>query len=214
MRMEVSCQSRAAKNVVIVGCGGQAKVIADIVLQSGDSIKGFLASEKSCSFFMGMPILGTDEDYDKFLDCYFVIGIGDSNVRIRLAEFMTDAKWYTAIHPSAVVSNFDTYVGLGTVVMANAVINPGTRVGNHCIINTTAVVEHDCVIDDFSHISVGAKLAGGVHVGRQVHVGIGASVREQITICDKCTVGAGAVVVNDLKLSDKYIGVPAKRLEK
>lgn len=205
-------KSRAAKNIVIVGCGGHAKVIADIVLQSGDLLKGFLAAENGCSSFMGMPILGLDDDYSKFLDCYFVLAVGDSNARERLSKYMAGVRWYTAIHPSAVVSSLDTYIGLGTVVMANAVINPGTRIANHCIINTAAVVEHDCQINDFSHISVGAKLAGGVHVGRQVHIGIGASVREQITICDKCMVGAGAVIVNDLELPGRYVGVPAKIL--
>ena len=42
--------------------------------------------------------------------------------------------------------------------MANAVINPGAEVGNHCIINTGAIVEHDNKLADFVHISVGGNL--------------------------------------------------------
>ena len=35
-----------SKNVVIIGAGGHAKVIADIIEKSGDKIIGFLDDEK------------------------------------------------------------------------------------------------------------------------------------------------------------------------
>ena len=46
--------------------------------------------------------------------------------------------------------------------MASAVINPYTRIREHCIINTGAIIEHDCIIENFVHISPNAALAGGV----------------------------------------------------
>ena len=48
--------------------------------------------------------------------------------------------------------------------MAGAVINSDTKIGKGCIINTSASVDHDCTLDDFVHISVGAHLAGNVRV--------------------------------------------------
>ena len=106
----------------------------------------------------------------------------------------------------------DVEIGQGTVVMANAVINAGARIGAHCIINTSAVVEHDNRIADFVHISVGAKLAGTVSVGKRSWVGIAACVSNNIHICDDCMIGAGAVVIKDIEESGTYVGVPVKKI--
>lgn len=201
------------KKVIIVGCGGHSKVIADIVLRTGDEIKGFFAVDKKENKFMGFPVLGIDSDYENYPDCYFIIGIGDAKIRKRIASMMPNVKWYTAIHPSAVVALIDTVVEEGTVVMANAVINTSAYIGRHCIINTGAVVEHDNIIEDYAHISVGSKLAGNVHVGKCSHIGIGAVVKEGISIGEHCLIGAGAVVIADIKKSGLYVGVPAQLKE-
>lgn len=203
------------RKVVIIGDGGHGKVIADIVRRSGDFVVGFLddaaaAGEKIC----GIPVLGEIAAYTAFTDCEFVIGIGNSELRQRIAERLREVTWYTAIHPTAVVSDFDVTLGEGTVIMANAVIQPSATIGKHCIINTSSVVEHNNTIDDFSHISVGAKLGGNVHIGLHTWIGIGATVSNGISICDRCMIGAGAVVVKSITTPGTYLGVPAKLLVK
>lgn len=201
------------KDVIIIGTGGHAKVIADIVLCSGDNLVGFLTSDRDKDTFIGKPILGGDTDYAKYKDCYFVVAIGNPNVRERISNSMAGIKWYTAIHPSSTISAINTSIGEGTVVMANAVINPFAQIGNHCIINTNATIEHDNVIEDFSHISVGTKLAGTVKIGKRTWVGIGATVSNGISVCEDCMIGAGAVVVKNIEVSGTYIGVPAPKIK-
>ena len=97
--------------------------------------------------------------------------------------------------------------------MPNAVINAGAKIGEHCIINTGAIVEHDNILENYVHISVGAKLAGTAHVGIATWIGIGASVSNNLSICENCMIGAGAVVVKDITESGTYIGVPARRMK-
>lgn len=200
------------KDVIIIGTGGHAKVVADIVLNARDHLVGFLTGEAGRDRFMEWPVLGGDRDYLRFADCCFVIAIGNAGVRERLAELMSDAKWYTAIHPAASVSAVHTSVGAGRVVMANAIINPYAQIGSHCIINSNATVEHDNLIEDFVHVSVGAKLAGGVSVGRRTWVGVGAAVSNGIHVCGDCMIGAGAVVVKDILTPGTYVGVPAHKI--
>lgn len=202
------------KDVIIIGTGGHAKVVADIVLLNGDNLKGFLTNDQTSTTFLGKPVLGLDTDYEKFPDAYFIIAIGDASARERIATSMPDAKWYTAIHPSAVISGIDTEIGAGTMVSAGAIINACSTVGEHCIINTGAVVEHDNNIESFAHVSVGAMLAGGVTVGKSAWIGIGACVSGGITICRNAMVGAGAVVVKEIEKPGTYVGVPAKELKK
>lgn len=204
---------RQAEKVVIIGAGGHGKVVADIVCSCGDTVVGFLDGGKvKDTTVLGFPVLGDENDYTKYPDCKFVIAIGNAKIRERIVNQMPDAKWYTAIHPSAVISKLQTSIGEGTVIMANAVINPGASIGNHAIINTASVVEHDNIIEDFVHISVGAKLAGTVKVCRGAWIGIGATVINCVEICEDSYVGAGAVVIDDIKEPGTYVGVPARKI--
>ncbi len=188
------------KKVVILGASGHGKVIADIIRASGDEVIGFLDDD------LKKKPLGPISDYQKF-DAEFVIGIGNADIREKFSGL--DCKWYTAIHPSAVIAP-SAVIGEGTVVMANVVVNAGTIIGRQCIVNTGAIVEHDNKLEDFVHVSVGAKLGGKVMVGRGTWVGIGAVVSNNINICAKCLIGAGAVVVKSITESGTYIGIPAK----
>jgi len=193
------------KMVIIIGASGHGKVIADIVRANGDEVLGFLDDDES------KGTLGRVCDWCKYTNAEFVIGIGNAEIRERISKL--SCKWYTAIHPSAVISP-EAEIGDGTVVMANVVINSGAIIGKHCIVNSGAIVEHDNRLSDFVHVSVGAKLGGNVSIGKSTWIGIGAVVSNNISVCEGCMIGAGAVVVNDIKEKGIYIGVPARKKDK
>ena len=202
------------KRVAIIGASGHGKVVADIVKKSGDQVVGFLDDNTNLGdTFIGLPVLGGIEKFYEYQSCQFVIAIGNSEVREKIAEKLKGVKWYTAIHPSAVISDIDIVIKEGSVIMANAVINSGTTIGKHCIINSGAIVEHDNQIEDFVHISVGAKTAGMVHVGKNTWIGIGTSICNNLSICSNCMIGAGTVVIRDIERAGTYIGVPARRIK-
>ena len=190
------------KDVIIIGAGGHARVIADTVRRAGDNLLGFLDDN--------VPALGKVKDYVNYPGAHFVIGIGNANLRRKIAGLLTGVKWYTAIHPAAVIGE-NVEIGEGTVVMANAVVNPGAKIGDHCILNTGSIVEHDNIIENYVHISVGAKLAGTVTIGENTWVGIGAVVSNNLTVCPDCMIGAGAVVVKDIREPGTDVGVPARK---
>lgn len=189
------------KDVIVIGAGGHGKVIADIVTAYGDNFLGFLDDDGN------KETIGKISDYVKFADAYYIIGIGDPQIREHISNL--PCKWYTAIHPSAVISP-SAKIGEGTVVMPNAVINADAKIGRHTIINSASVVEHDNDIDDFAHISVGARLGGTVKVGKGAHIGIGAAVRNNVSICGNSIIGAGAVVVKNIEKMGIYKGIPAR----
>lgn len=201
------------RDVIIIGTGGHAKVVADIVLSSKDHLVGFLTAEEGQDSFMGWPVLGKDTEYGGFPSCCFVIAVGNPGIRERISNSMGHVKWYTAIHPAASISAVYTSVGEGSVVMANAVVNPYAQIGRHCIINSNATVEHDNKIGDFAHISVGARLAGEVTIGKRTWIGAGATVSNGISIYRDCMIGAGAVVVREIEVPGTYVGVPAHKIK-
>lgn len=202
------------EKVIVIGASGHGKVIADIVRRSGDTLLGFLDDKEAHSAeIVGIPVLGKVLDYVKYPEASFVVGIGNSAVREKIVHQLGVVRWYTAIHPSAIFSTLDTQIGAGSVIMANAVINPSAHIGEHTIINTSAVVEHDNHIGNFTHISVGVRLGGTVSVGSHTWVGIGAAVSNNVSICDHCTIGAGAVIIHNIKESGTYVGVPARKIK-
>lgn len=208
------------KKVVIIGAGGHAKVIADIVEKSGDTVYGFLDDKlPEGTIIANNKLFKVIGDFNKRFtlpithqDLEFVIAIGDNKKRKEIAEkSVHNIKYYTAIHPSATIG-LDVSIGEGTVVMANSCINTSATIGRHCIINTGSIIEHDNVLEDYVHISPNATLAGTVKVGERTHIGISATVKNNIEICEECIIGAGAVVVKDIKEKGTYVGVPARRM--
>lgn len=194
------------KQVVVIGGGSHAKEIADIIRASGDTVVGFLDDNPEVSS------LGPLQSYDKFPEAEFIIGIGNANVRERLATEMK-VHWYTAIHPSATVSG-SASVGEGTVVMPNAYIGNGAFVGKHCIVNTAAVLYDESEMKDYAHLSVGAKTGENVQIGERTWVGIGAVIAGRKSVCGNVILGAGAVVEENIKEAGCYIGNPVRKLNR
>lgn len=203
-----------SKSVVIIGASGHGKVIADIIVNSDDKVLGFLddADDVQGKKIIGFPVLGKIADYDNYRDCEFVIAIGNPYIREKISNELP-VKWYTAIHPTAVISSLDVEIGEGTVIMANAVVNPSARIGKHCIINTGAIVEHDNILEDYVHLSPNVTLAGIVKVGKSTHIGAGSCTKQVLNIASDCIIGAGSVIVKDITESGTYVGVPARKIK-
>jgi sugar O-acyltransferase (sialic acid O-acetyltransferase NeuD family) len=189
----------------LVGAGGHARVIADILVESGHPPTAFLDDAPKHNRIGDIRVIQGLELPEP--NASVIVAVGDNFVRATLA-----ARYSTfgvAIHPSAWVSRH-AEIGPGSVVMAGAVINAGTRIGAHCIINTCASVDHDCLIDDFAHVAPGATLGGNVHVGSGTMIGLGANVIHGIAIGEHTVIGAGSTVVRDLPSSVVAFGSPAR----
>ena len=205
------------KNVIIIGAGGHAKVIADIIEKSGDEIVGFLDDNKELgtTVINNYKIIGDLNNRFTMAvtkkDVEFIIAIGDNRKREEISH-SPNLKFYTAIHPSAQIG-LDVEIQEGTVVMANSCINSSAKIGKHCIINTGAVVEHDNIIGNYVHISPNVALGGSVKIDECTHIGIGATVKNNITVFKNCTIGAGAVVVKNIEEEGTYVGVPQKKIK-
>ena len=204
-----------SKDVIIIGAGGHAKVIADIIYKSGDNLIGFLddnLANKGKEIYLGKKVIGTTKDIEIYNKNYFIIGIGNNSIRKKINN-ENNLKLYSAIHPSAIIAE-DVKIGTGSVIMAGVVINPGTVIGKNCIINTSSSLDHDNLLEDYVHISPGAHLAGTVSVKEGTWICTGAIVKNNITIGKNNIIGAGGVVIKDIiEENTTYIGVPARRIK-
>lgn len=207
-------EANLKKPVVIIGAGGHAAVVADILLARGEykvaALVDFLANENSSKF--DLPVwskahwLASDIREG-------VVGIGTNSTREfatqELRECAPDFNYCTAIHPNAVVSTSAT-IGVGSVVMAGAVVNPFAQVGMHCIINSAATLDHECKLANFSSVAPRSVFGGNVSLGERSFVGIGACVKHGITIGKDSVIGAGSVVIEDIPDEVVAFGSPCK----
>jgi sugar O-acyltransferase (sialic acid O-acetyltransferase NeuD family) len=192
------------KSFALIGAGGHAKVIIEIIEEMGAMIEMINDGAAGITTLHGYPVKAELPA----LSMPVIIAVGSNRIRKRIASEIPNS-FGTAIHPKANLSG-RCKIEEGTVVMAGATVNSDTRIGKHCIINTNASIDHDCVIADFVHISPGVSLAGNVAVGEGTQVGIGSSVIPGIKIGKWATIGAGAAVIADVPDHAVVVGVPGK----
>jgi sugar O-acyltransferase (sialic acid O-acetyltransferase NeuD family) len=142
-----------------------------------------------------------------------VITIGDNAVRHHLQE----AAQAAGLMLECVIVDTERYFanppGVGSQVLAGAVVNPGAEIGAGVIVNSAAVVEHDTHIGDFSHLAPGSVMGGGASVGQGVLLGSNATLLPGVSVASGCVIGAGAVVIKDICEAGTYVGVPARRVK-
>lgn len=162
---------------------------------------------------LGFPVLGAMKDIEKLRPDFpeVVVAIGDNRRRIEVQNSLGRLGFQiaTLIHPTATLGRA-VEIGEGSVVFAQAVVNPGSILGRGCIVNTAASIDHDCKLGDGVHISPGANLGGGVEIGSFSWIGVGAAVIQCCKVGGDVVIGAGAAVTEDIREGVTAVGVPAK----
>lgn len=197
----------------LFGASGHAKVIIDSLKASGKQISGLFDDNPDVKELLEYSVYGSF-DQNRLGDEELIISVGLNHIRKKIVEkLLENTRYGKAIHPSAIISEYAS-LGEGTVVMQGAIIQSSVSIGRHCIINTAASADHDCIIDDFVHISPNATLCGSVSVGEGSQVGAGAVVIPGIKIGKWSLVAAGAVVMKDVPDNVLVLGNPARVVKK
>lgn len=166
----------------------------------------------------GVGVLGKDDLLHELYAsgikqaCIAVGSIKDNSKRMELYGKVKQSGYTVPplIHPGAIVSAEHNKLSEGVQIMAGAIIQPDSFIGENTIINTGAIIEHDCVIGRHVHICPGAVISGKCSVGDGSFIGAGATVIHGIKIGKRSIVAAGAVVINDVQDDTTVMGVPAK----
>lgn len=194
------------RKVIIIGGGGHAKALADILKQQKIDIFAISSPkiDKNSVLFSGLKHFLNDSDIYQFSpkEICLVNGIGSipgNALRVEIFQkFRKDGyEFLTVISASSIVSDY-CRIGMGVQIMPGAIINVDAVIGDNTIVNTGALVEHDCVLGESNHVAPGAVLCGGSITGANVHVGAGASVIQGVMIGENSVIGAGTSVVRNL----------------
>lgn len=180
---------------ILIGGGGHAKAVADILALRGQTVAGYVAHEET----PGSPwrYLGDDDDAKFDSNAFIALGMGGvtpGGLRRRLEVFNHHLDEGHAAPP--VISPHATMagsadIGVGSTVMMGVCVQASARIGAGTIINTGAIIEHDCVIEDGAHIAPGAMVLGDCHIGRCAMVGAGAIILPGVQVPENAMVNAG-----------------------
>ena len=197
--------------MILYGASGHAKVVIDCIFANKVDIKGIFDDNPDLKFLNDVKVIGTYQ-HDQLPNEKIIISIGDNLTRKEVSQKVKHT-FGKAIHPSAIISEF-AQIDDGTVIFHRSIVQSGCSVGKHCILNTMSSIDHDCVLEDFVHISPNAVLCGNVKVGEGTLIGAGASVIPGIHIGKWCVIGAGAAIIDDVPDHTVVVGVPGRVVKK
>ncbi|WP_257574921.1 acetyltransferase [Shewanella algae] len=202
--------------IVMIGGGGHASVLADILVSQGREILAVVSPDdiRQRSVFKGMTQLRNDDDVFAFHknEVLLVNGIGmmpKSDVKRKINEHFLSLgyQFETVIADSAFVSS-KSIIEPGAQILPMAIVQTGATVGRHTVVNTGALVEHDCCIGAYNHIAPKATLCGQVKTEDNVYIGAGSTIIQGISIGRGSIVGAGASINQSLEVNT--IAYPAR----
>jgi UDP-perosamine 4-acetyltransferase len=207
------------KDIIVIGSGGHAKVVIDILnemkvcniigITSISLIKG--------SVFCGYSVLGNDNilmDYIGRKNLLIAMGLGgyeDNCLREKAYNQIKSMgfNFINAIHPTAFISK-TVKMGEGNVIFPGAVINTDVELGNNIIVATGSTIDHETRVSDHVLISAGVTVGAYSNLEQGVLLALGSKVISGTTIKSYSLVAAGAVVVKNIEQSQRVFGIPAK----
>ena len=189
-------------NLVLIGSGGHASVVASLSKTIGLKIK-----------FIAVPFAITGQDAlsdveyladDDLMnvrnkqDYILLNGVGQKircNLRADIfSKFKSKGfEFQKIVHPSSYVDP-SSKIFEGAQVMAGAIIQNDCVIGENSIINTNATIDHGSKIGNSCHVAPGAVVCGDILMGNNCFIGAGAIVTEGTKLADNTIVKAGQVV--------------------
>lgn len=197
----------SAARAIIMGAGGHAKSILQLIREAGYSIAGVVDSKRAKgSLFLGAyPVLGADTDLEAIRAsgiAFAFVGVGGATgnaTRAKIYNLLKDSGFFMPPLVSK-MANFDpsSHLGEGTYVFPGATIGADCILGKNVIVNQGSIVCHDCRIGDHVHLAPGAILAGTVTVGNCSTIGMAATIMNNVTLGADVLVHNSVAVARDI----------------
>jgi len=187
----------------LIGYGGHAR---EIMAQMQQDLPCFVDDKYVCE--NSLPL--SEFDPNKYSA---MIAIGDSRQRYEMRlKLPVTTKYFSFVHPSALIMDEDILIGEGSFIGANCVLTTNIKIGKHAILNRGNHISHDCVIRDFFSAMPGAMVSGNVKIEDIVYLGANSCIKEKVSVSGDTIIGMNGGVVKDIKKPGTYVGCPAKRI--
>jgi len=194
---------------IIIGCGGHARSIADVIIFNDENADIIFLDEKARpnEKLLGYPVVAAYNITEEKV----IVGLGDNLKRKELSK-----RYYNnlanVVSKNAYVSKY-AKLGKGVFIAHKAHVGVLSEVNDFAIVNTGADVDHECFLGEASFIGPNSALCGKVSIGENTFLGAGVTVIPEIKIGKDITIGAGALVNKNINDCGTYVGVPAEQIK-
>jgi len=190
--------------LALFGYGGHAREVAS---QIDDSIVFFVDDKYADG--ISKPISTFDPN-----EYMMMVAVADSKDRYDIVQRLPkETKYFTYIHPTALIMSDDIKIGDGTFIGAYSILTTNINIGEHALLNRGNHIGHDTNIGSYFSAMPGAIVSGNVTIYDMVYMGTNASIREKLSIHSLVTIGSNAAVVKNIESPGTYVGVPVKKIK-
>lgn len=210
--------------IIIIGGRGTAIVVADQMWDAKQrfgmdiEVLGLALDDRSGGDEInGYPILCDIKDlyekYGKYDEVKFIYQLYRPDVMRERTAILNNLnipmeKFATFIHPSVMVAK-SAKIGVGNVILANAVVNCNAIVGNFNTVNSGTLLGHDITIGNNNYFAGQVCVGSGLSIGNMNFIGLNTSIRNGITIGDGNIVGMSSNITKSVGDDNVLYGNPA-----
>ncbi len=181
--------------LLLVGAGGFGRVVLEHASKLYDCA---FVDDGNAKEVDGAPVIGKTADIKKLYGEYrlLLVTIGNNVLRQRIyAEATAIGYAFPNIVHSSVYISPHAHIGVGNVILNNAVIQNNARLGNGCILNPGVELHHDSTVADCVLIYTNSVIRSLARVGDRAWIG------------STATVSTGAIVPADARAEDGAVCV-------
>lgn len=212
------------EKIIIIGGKGSAVTIAEQIYDTQIKEKnveflGFAFDDEAFGKEInGFPILCKTYDaykvYEKYPDVKFLYqlyrpDIMNERVGLLHSYGIPQNRFATFIHHSAYIAK-SAYIGSGSAILANVVVNSNAYVGNYSTIHSNSLIGHDTKIGDNNFVAAHTVVGSNTVIGNGNFFGLNTSVNNYIQIGNYNFIGMASNVIKGLDNNQKVYGNPAK----
>lgn len=193
------------KKIIFFGTGAVAAEItsqledSDWGEKAGIEIKGYVASDDAGfvhwkEYKYRSPYLGNLSDYNIEDNDYFVLALGNYQVKRRIVDEIKakGGKFITLIHPTAIIAKTAT-IGEGNILDPFTIIGPNVKLGDFNLLTSQSIISHDSIVGNYNFFAT-SLLCGYNHIGNDNYFGIRATTLPEIVVGDRNIIQAGMIV--------------------
>jgi sugar O-acyltransferase (sialic acid O-acetyltransferase NeuD family) len=207
------------KEVLILGGVGTGSIIAAAINECEDTdykVTGYLSNRFAIgSRIEGIPVMGDYQQAKKFTEAgYYIINadykIDNQPELIRNFKKLKipESRLVTFVHPRAYIAK-NVVLSPGVIVMANAAISSGSKIGKGTILMSGATVGNNSQISDYCFLDSQACLGAFVNIGEGAHIGLNSTIKESVVMKRMSSVAMGSVLLRDTSTLEIWAGNPA-----
>jgi len=203
------------KTVAIIGGGGLAKEIIEVVEILGYEVYGIFAQEKTDIQYPYKGYLNElIKSRSKFSGAILAIGaynLKTNKARNNILSFLKlhNIEQISIISPFARIGK-GVEVGKGVYIGHNSVIAVDAKIGDSVSINTGSFIGHDTIIFPNSVIGPNVFIGGNCIIEKDVTIAASSNILQGIRVGANSTVGISSLVLKTLKPNSFTLPEPSR----